>query len=602
MMNRRDFLKIMATAAAAQVIPAYAQNVLENESFDYIIIGSGAGGGVTAYRLAEAGYSVLVIEAGTKNRSLIGETPGLHLSSSVDPEVNWNFYVQHYSDREKHGRRYTPDKGMLYPRASALGGCTEHHVMLMMSPAAEEWNEMADLVKDDSWSSPFMSKALQNVKCWLPLEKPNPIPLLNDFPLSGFATSAVLGNLSTPDVDPMSDENINHPSEGVFLPPLSIKDGKRFGTRNLLLLGQQRFPSLKILTESFVTKINFEPGSKPLKAVGVNVTQGSMLYQATQKSSPGTIGKKYYFKAKKEVVIAGGAFNSPQILMLSGIGNEEQLRKNGIKTLLDLPGVGENLQDRVEASVVYEFKNDFSIINHCKVGELDDPCLTDYLKHKNTHPYSSNGVLLGIKRKSDPKLSRPDLFIFATPSHFEGYKPGFGKTTLEKSNRITWAILKAYTSSQGTVKIKSDNPFAMPEINFRDFGDGNPQHPDATALAKGIQLARETQAKLQNFRWLDGNSSKEIYPGNTVMTDAELRDFSIKECWGHHASCSNKMGTAKDSMAVLDSKLKVNGTSNLRVIDASSFPKIPGFYITMAIYMLAEKASKDIISKARGLK
>ena len=206
--------------------------------------------------------------------------------------------------------------------------------------------------------------------------------------------------------------------------------------------------------------------------------------------------------------------------------------------------------------------------------------------------YASNGALIGILKRSRPDLPEPDLFIFGLPGYFKGYEPGYSAKFERQRNRFTWAVLKAYTeNTAGRVTLRSKNPRAWPLIEFRYFAEGNDQkQADLDAVVDGVDFARKMNDKLSG-----GSGQSELVPGPGYESPAKLREFIANEAWGHHASCTNRMGPDGDPMAVLDSRFQVRGVKGLRVVDASVFPRIPGYFIVTPVYMISEKAF-DVIA------
>jgi choline dehydrogenase len=302
-------------------------------------------------------------------------------------------------------------------------------------------------------------------------------------------------------------------------------------------------------------------------------------------------------KAAREVILAGGAFNTPQLLMLSGIGPREELERHGIPVRVDLPGVGQNLQDRYEVGVVAEMRKDFEILGDCTFappadGAPLDKGFEEWKEGKGV--YTSNGVVLGVIKRSRPSLPDPDLFIFGIPSFFRGYYPGYSESLVKRKNYFTWAVLKAHTrNTAGYVRLRSSDPRDTPDIVFRYFDEGNDTRAeDLDAVVDGVTFARKI------LGMSDEVVKGEVVPGPEVDTTEKLRDFVKDEAWGHHASCTCRMGAEDDPMAVLDSRFRVRGVDRLRVVDASAFPRIPGFFIVTAIYMISEKASDVIMADA----
>ncbi len=195
--------------------------------------------------------------------------------------------------------------------------------------------------------------------------------------------------------------------------------------------------------------------------------------------------------------------------------------------------------------------------------------------------------------KSDLALPDPDLFIFALPGDFHGYYPGYSESIVTKRNRLTWAIIKAHTNNTGgTVRLKSSDPRETPIVNFHYFEEGtDPTLYDLEGVVRAIDFVRRMNQ--------DNNAiAREITPGPEVGYE-QLGDWIRANAWGHHASCSCRMGKPDDPNAVVDSRFRVIGAKGLRIVDASVFPSIPGFFIVTPIYMISEKAADVITEDAR---
>jgi choline dehydrogenase len=197
--SRRNFIFNSLKVAAAAVVSAslgYSEKAIAaisaSETYDFIIVGSGAGGGPLAARLVGAGYKVLILEAGTVKKSLDYSVPAFSLLASENPAMNWNFFPKHYTKLENHGMRFVKkEQGMLYPRASTVGGCTTHHVMLMLPPQASDWKSMEKLLDDTSWNPVHMKKYFERVLEWLPIEFASPTLLKDDSSVQRVVAAAV---------------------------------------------------------------------------------------------------------------------------------------------------------------------------------------------------------------------------------------------------------------------------------------------------------------------------------------------------------------------------------------------------------------------------
>jgi choline dehydrogenase len=296
--------------------------------------------------------------------------------------------------------------------------------------------------------------------------------------------------------------------------------------------------------------------------------------------------------ASREVILAGGAFNTPQLLMLSGIGPRQEIQKHSIPVRVDLSGVGSNLQDRYELGVVNRMNFDhWEALRGVKYGK-GDPHYAQW-ERERSGVYTTNGAVLAVIKRSLPERPLPDLFCYALLAKFAGYFPNYSVDTTQL-NYLTWAVLKAHTNNTaGEVRLKSADPRDRPYINFRYFDEGNDTHgADLDSVVEGIKFVRKLTAPLK----AKGLIAEEELPGDNVQSDDELRDYAKYQAWGRHASCTCPIGWDGDPMAVLDSNFKVRGVQNLRVVDASIFPRIPGFFIVSSVYIAAEKAADVILA------
>ncbi|MDT7689067.1 MAG: choline dehydrogenase [Acidobacteriota bacterium] len=633
--------------------------------YDYVVVGSGAGGGPLAANLAKAGFRVLLMEAGgdpcseDETGRLMYEVPIFHGLSTEYKPCAWDYFVRHYTDdaqQAKDSKKVVVggEDTIWYPRAGALGGCTTHNAMITVVPQDNDWNRIADATGDDSWRGErmrtyfarledckyvprpgtlrsFLNALLSSLaglfrgkpaaldfthghgfKGWLPTSEADPRMVIKDRELftlladSAFGTfHGHLGDLARGVVtraDPNDSRNAS--GEGMFFTPLAVGKGKRAGPREFVLRvkkSSEHGDNLTIKQHALVTRVLFDGK----RAIGVEYIDRAHVYRADPRAveetpDPATLPRARVM-VRREVILSGGAFNTPQLLMLSGVGPEGHLNEHGIAVVVNLPGVGANLQDRYEVGIVSEFVRDFVLMDGATFappgdGEVADEFLLDWEKG-GKGIYASNGALIGIIKRSRAGLADPDLYILGLPGYFKGYQPGYSKIFESKHTKFTWAIVKARTDNRGRVTLASANPWDRPRINFQYFGDGE-RHadPDLEAVVRGIRFVRAINARLKERH---GLIKCEEVPGDAVTHDEELRAFIKDEAWGHHASCTCKIGGDDDALAVLDSRFRVRGTEGLRVVDASVFPKIPGYFIVAAIYMVSEKAFDVITEDAR---
>jgi choline dehydrogenase-like flavoprotein len=620
-----------------------------DNQYEYVVVGSGAGGGTLAARLAEAGRRVILLEAGGDAHALQGgdplnpasprlpddyDVPAFHTLASENDALSWSFFVGHHANPalDRRDLKYTPagddrpQGGIFYPRAGTLGGCTAHNAMIFVYPHNADWDGIARLTGDPTWSASSMRRyfeCLENChhrplyrwlarlginptrhgwKGWLPVEAAIPIEALTDRRLRRvFIESALAAIKDAPSFwqrvrwslrgmfDPNDWRLVRENAAGLRYLPLTTDHHRRFGTRERVLDVAKRFPDLLTISlDTLATRVLLDDSRR---AYGVEYRKGARLYRAhiRPNAGPGEQGTVY---ASREVILCGGAFNSPQLLMLSGIGPPDVLRAHGIAERVALPGVGRNLQDRYEISVVSEM--DFPEWAIYKGAEFQ-PGDAAYVKWRTRGKglYATNGAVLTLFTRSTTAGALPDLFCMALVARFDGYTPGYSASLGTDKNYLTWVVLKAHTrNTAGEITLRSADPLEPPIINFNQFADGGEE--DVRAVMEGVKFVRKLNAQVQ----ASGIASVEVLPGGSKQSDAELQEFIRDNAWGHHACGTCAIGPLAGG-GVLASDFRVHHTAGLRVVDASVFPRIPGFFIASAVYLIAEKAADVILADAR---
>lgn len=624
---------------------------MPNAEYEYIVVGSGAGGGTLAARLAEYGHTVLLLEAGGDPLQLSGGDPAypnqnrlpdayhvpvFHAFASENEAMSWDFFVRHYSSDQlqekdpKFRKDYEgrPVNGVFYPRAGTLGGCTAHNAMIMVYPQNDDWKYIETLTGDSSWSPENMrkyfmrmedchyrplSRLLYNLtrlnpskhgfRGWLRTEKAIPEAALEDKGIREFIAETLAAEIEDEGsslaerllwqvrghADPNDWRLVQDEATGLRYTPLATNKHRRHGSRERVLDVAKKHPDkLHVELDALASRVLFDDNDR---ATGVEYIKGARLYRASRKPNPEP-GQTLQVTATREVILCGGAYNSPQLLMLSGIGPKEHLQKFGIKTRVDLPGVGSNLMDRYEVGVVNRMNfKEWWCLKGAKFA-AGDPQYEEWTRGQGV--YTTNGAVAAIVKRSVQSRPTPDLFIFALLGLFKGYFPGYSKLFKEHLNYLTWAILKAQTQNcAGSVRLTSNDPRDTPYIDFCYFSEGNDSGgTDLASVVEGVKFVRRLTERMRK----QGFIAAEELPGPDVQTDEQIADFVQSQAWGHHASCTNPIGV-RDKGGVVDGDFQVHGTKGLRIVDASVFPKIPGFFIVTSVYMIGEKAA-DVIHAA----
>ncbi|KAJ6606252.1 hypothetical protein DFH09DRAFT_966443 [Mycena vulgaris] len=576
--------------------------------FDFIVVGSGAGGGPLAARLAESGFSVFLVDAGNDVNIFNTTLPAYWGRATEDPTTELAYNIKEYSK---------PDSRIAwYPRARGLGGSTIHNAMInVIAGTRADFDGISNAFGDATWSRDNMQNYFKKIEMnqyllptlltlgdhgftgWL---KTTLLPYLNllhnlnvlDLQLLGIFGGLTASNLPILDLNSLADDS----SMGVNTPSFTIDSNHiRSSVYNRLTAVHETNRNLNITLNTLATRILLCQGRNDTPtAYGVEIARKAALpvaenFKGKQSLTVQTV------RARHEVIVSAGVFQSPQLLMLSGIGNSTQLSKFGIETVVNLPGVGSNLQDHDELSIIWKLKNNFKLFTGCTFlsDPAQDPCLKDWIKSNHSNIYSFNPVLDVIISKSNPSLAAPDIFTYIAPAYFKGIFRGFSQEIAENPNALTAIILKAHPSSRGFVRLTGSHPQDPLDIEKMHFeAEQGPE--DVQALVDGITRIRGV---VENSLLIKPFLVGEVLPGK----NANLRQHVFDRVFGHHACCTNRIGTDDDPNAVLDNKFRVRGVNGLRVVDLSSWPNVPGYFVTTPTYMISEKAADDIIDAALGI-
>ncbi|OTB06229.1 putative GMC oxidoreductase [Hypoxylon sp. CI-4A] len=617
----------------------------EDDTFDYIVVGTGPGGGPVAVNLAEAGYSVLLLEAGQNLTSEYSQlVPALIGEAQWDEAQGWWFYTSDYSNSTQTARNdklvwLQPDGeywvgqnppegstqlGVWYPRAGTLGGCDTHNGGLTVRPSNWDWDNIANLTGDESWGHDLMLTYFERLErnLFLPPGTPGhgfsgyqPVgrgdkslfekePQLLAITQGSAVALGFTARSASTDYNVLAKPDINEPlpdrdfQNDVY--QISFKKderGRRFSSGSRVNQGVEKGLPLTVRFNSLVTKVQI---NDDLRATGVEYLEGESIYMADPRALKNNTATPRTATAKREVIVSGGTFNTPQILLLSGIGPADELNKHDIPVVVDLPGVGRNLRDHYEVPVIQEFPNNFTFWDSCVAPEGQvNPCFQEW-ETNGTGPWSTLGFDKFVLATSSvaPRGER-DLILYGAPDGILGHLPPYTNYTghladvTAASNVYTYTVSESHPRNQaGAITLRTANPRDVPEIKFEYFTDGGDD--DVQGLVDGIVLARSIFSSVPGLN----GTTQEVYPGPEYSTQEQLRQFVRDQAFGHHASSTAAIGGDDDPLAVLDSRFRVRGVQGLRVVDMSAFPVTPGTFPLISIFMLSEKASDAILEDA----
>ena len=523
-------------------------------TYDYLIIGSGSAGGVLANRLSDDGdASVLVLEAGPRDRSLFIHMPAAFAWPLKDDKYNW--YYESEPEPHMDGRR------MYCPRGRVVGGSSSINGMAYVRGHALDYDRWAGNALPD-WSYahvlPYFKRAESRAKGGDDYRG-------GDGPLhvsTGACTNPLYQAFIEAGVQagyPFTEDMNGHQQEGFGAMDMTTRKGRRWSTAQAYLKPALARPNLTLQVGAMVTRILFEGQ----RAVGVEYARG---------------GRVHTVRAAREVLLCGGAINSPHLLMLSGIGDADDLGKRGIDAVAHLPGVGRNLQDHLEVYVQHACTQPISLYgatrpwNQLRIG-VQWLLFGEGLGATN---HFESGAFI---RRND-SVAHPDLQY-----HFLPMAVSYDGRAAVEGHGYQAHVGPMRPTSRGRVALRSADPGEGPSIQFNYMAS----EEDREEMRDAVRLTREilAQPAFEPFR------GPELAPGPGVLGDADIDAFvRAKGESAYHPSCSCKMGS--DEQAVVDGEARVHGIDGLRVVDASIMPTIVSGNLNAPTIMVAEKAADMI--------
>ncbi|MCK5042372.1 MAG: choline dehydrogenase [Sphingomonadales bacterium] len=525
--------------------------------YDYIIVGGGSAGCVLANRLSEnKDNKVLLLEAGPSDWNIFIHMPMGFLQVLKSTTINWHY--------ETAPEKKLKNRQLNWPRGKVLGGSSSINAAIYIRGASQDydlWQQMGNKNWGYDAVLPYFIKSEKSER--KPDQyhgKKGPLKVTtrraNDPVIEGLVNASHQYGL------PHNDDFNGAQQEGTGYYDTTLHNGWRASAAKCYLKPAKNRINLHIRTNSHTNKILFDG----TKAIGVEYKKGGRIRKAF---------------AKKEVILSAGAVGSPHILMLSGVGHEEELNQHGIKTICNLPGVGKNLQDHLSGLVQFKATKPITAVQWMAPLKQLQVFFSWFLFGKGfgSYPIGPAGVFL----KTDPALEVPDIQLIMVNSLTD-------KAAIDVSKDHGFQIMVAHLNpkSRGEITLNSANPEDYPKINANYLSDPE----DLTILRRGVEIAR----KIIKQPEMDFVRGEEVWPGEHIADGSAMMDDAIK-CEAetvYHPVGTCKMG--HDNMAVVDDTLKVHGLTNLRVVDASIMPTLVAGNTNAPTIMIAEKAADMILA------